>query len=221
MRALLAPRFSQLLGMAPGGPSGAAKAGWTSLKDRVGNLTDNEGALLALVLRVQPTTAYQIMRIYNESPVSNFNTSTGKLYPLIRRLRELGLIEAKAVEGDGRGTEQLWCTSEGEAAIRRWVKQLRPAHLLLEDPLRTKVQSFDLLTREEKVEWIVDAKAALADKLAEVETYRLEAQVPYQEDLHDNAVSALRARMDWLDRMLRRLVKAEAGLARSAARNGF
>ena len=191
------------------------------MSDRVGNLTDNEGALLALVLRIQPTTAYQIMRIYNESPVSNFNTSSGKLYPLIRRLRELGLLAAKPVEGDRRGTEQLWCTSEGEAAIRRWVKQLRPAHLLLEDPLRTKVQSFDLLSRDEKVEWIVDAKAALAEKLAEVETYRLEAQVPYQEDLHDNAVSALRARMDWLDRMLHRLVKAEAGLARAAARNGL
>jgi DNA-binding PadR family transcriptional regulator len=190
------------------------------VSDRVGNLTDNEGALLALVLRIQPTTAYQIMRIYNDSPVSNFNTSTGKLYPLIRRLRELGLLEAQAVEGDRRGTEQLWCTPAGEAAIRLWVRQLRPAHLLLEDPMRTKVQSFDLLTREEQVEWIVDAKAALAEKLAEVEAYRGEAQVPYQEVVHDNAVSAIRARMDWLDRMLHRIVKAGSAQARLVARNG-
>lgn len=183
------------------------------MKDRVGNLTDNEGALLALVLRIQPTTAYQIMRVYNDSPVSNFNTSTGKLYPLIRRLRDLGLLEARPVEGDGRGTEHLWCTSAGEAAITKWVKQLRPAHLLLEDPLRTKVQSFDLLSHDERIEWIVDAKAALADKLAEVEAYRLESHAPFQDDLHDNAVSSLRARMDWLDRMLRRLVKAETAVA--------
>jgi len=180
------------------------------LNDRVGNLTDNEGALLALVLRIQPTTAYQIMRIYNESPVSNFNTSTGKLYPLIRRLRELGLLEGRPVEGDRRGTEMLSCTDRGEAAIRLWVRQLRPVHLLLEDPLRTKVQSFDLLSRDEQVEWIVDAKAALAEKLAEVEAYRHEAQVPYQEHVHDNAVSALRARMDWLDRMLHAIVKSAA-----------
>lgn len=180
------------------------------MNDRVGNLTDNEGALLALVLRIQPTTAYQIMRIYNESPVSNFNTSTGKLYPLIRRLRELGLLEGRPVEGDRRGTEMLSCTDRGEAAIRMWVRQLRPVHLLLEDPLRTKVQSFDLLSRDEQVEWIVDAKAALAEKLAEVEAYRHEAQVPYQEHVHDNAVSALRARMDWLDRMLHAIVKSAA-----------
>ena len=52
-----------------------------------------------------------------------------------------------------------------------------------------------------------------------METYRLESQVPYQEDLHDNAVSALRARMDWLDRMLHRLVKAEAMAERATAHN--
>ena len=50
------------------------------------SLTDHEGTFLALVLRIQPVTAYLVSKIYDGSPVSNFNTSKGKIYPLIRRL---------------------------------------------------------------------------------------------------------------------------------------
>ena len=45
------------------------------------DLTDHEGTFLSLVLRIQPATAYQVIKIYEESPVSNFNTSKGKIYP--------------------------------------------------------------------------------------------------------------------------------------------
>lgn len=169
-------------------------------------LSDNEGTLLALVLRVQPVTAYQIAKIYEESPVTNFNTSKGKLYPLIRRLGARGLLRAAAVEGDARGTERWRCTDEGRAAVKRWVFDVRPSHILLEDPLRTKLQSFDLLDREEQIGWIVKVKAECADKLKALDEYGREVMVPFQELVHDNAVSTLRCRMDWLDRLLQHVV---------------
>ena len=165
-------------------------------------LTDHEGTFLSLVLRIQPATAYQVTKIYEESPVSNFNTSKGKIYPLIGRLVERGLLGKKKVQGDGRGAETLFCTAEGKKAVRAWVKQIRPTHLLLDDPLRTKVQSFGLLTREEQIAWIVEVKERLHEKLAELEAYKKEVEAPFKDFLHDNAVSSVRARMDWLDRML-------------------
>jgi DNA-binding PadR family transcriptional regulator len=171
------------------------------------DLTDNEGTLLALVLREQPLTAYQIGRIYEDSPVSNFNTSKGKLYPLIRRLRERGLLAAAPPAG-GRRAEHLSCTARGREAVRRWVLAIRETHLLLEDPLRTKVQSFDLLTRDEQIEWLVDAKAHLAAKLQQVEDYALEVDVPFHDLVHDNAVRSLRSRLEWLDRSIQRIVKS-------------
>lgn len=177
------------------------------------DLTDNEGTLLALVLRQQPITAYQIAKIYEESPVSNFNTSKGKIYPLIRRLRERGLLAAQAVRGDARGTERLVCTDAGREVIRCWAKQIRPTHLLLEDPLRTKVQSFDLFTRDEQIQWVVDAKALLTQKLRQVEEYGRQVDVPYKSLVHDNAVSSLRARMEWLDRVLERVVAGQSANA--------
>ena len=94
------------------------------------------------MLRRQPVTAYQLLRLYEQSPVSSFNESKGSLYPLIRRLKARGLIAAQPVAGDGRKAERLTCTAAGRAAARRWVTQLEPRHILPDDPLRTKAISF-------------------------------------------------------------------------------
>jgi DNA-binding PadR family transcriptional regulator len=178
-------------------------------------LTDDEGTFLSLLVRVGPATAYQISKIYADSPVSNFGTSKGKIYPLIRRLRELGFIRSERIEGDARGSERLQCTAAGSEAVRHWVKEIRPTHLLLEDPLRTKVQSFGLLTEREQLEWIAGAKAALAVKLRDLEEYAAEVEVPYKDLVHDNAVSSVECRLQWLDRLARGI---EAGDQASSPR---
>jgi DNA-binding PadR family transcriptional regulator len=173
-------------------------------------LTDHEGTFLALVLRIGPTTAYQVSKIYADSPVSNFNTSKGKIYPLISRLAERGLLE-RLPRDEGERGELLRCTPLGEQAVRAWVKELRPSHLLLEDPLRTKVQSFDLLSREEQIEWVLQTKAALEAHLEKLDAYEQEVTVPYHALVHDNAVRSMRARIAWLDRMLADLVRSRPG----------
>jgi len=152
-------------------------------------LTDNEGALLALVVRAEPITAYQIGQVYGMSPVTNFNTSKGKLYAIIRRLAERGLLKATPVESDRRGTERLAATGAGRAAVRAWVMSARSEHLLLEDPLRTKIQSFDLLSPQERIDWCMQAKAMLEEKLREVDAYGDRVDVPFQDLVHDGAVS--------------------------------
>ena len=174
---------------------------------RAHSLTDDEGTLLALVLRAGPLTTYQIAKIYERSPVTNFNTSKGKLYPLIKRLRNLNLLKGERVQGDARGTEMISSTPAGRDAVKRWVIQLKPSHLLLDDPMRTKVQSFDLLDRQQQLEWIVEAKAQLLTKLEELEAYRETVDVPNKTLVHDNAVLAIEARMAWLDRMIQTVAK--------------
>ena len=173
-------------------------------------LSDNEGRLLALVMRIQPTTAYQLVKTYAESPVSNFNASKGKIYPIIERLERLGMLCKRKLEGDRRGTEHLECTARGRKAVKAWVIEIRPTHLLLDDPLRTKVQSFDLLTPQEREDWIVKAKTELHEKLAEVDAYGREVDVPFKEFVHDNAVRSLRARIDWLDMLFLYVKKSDA-----------
>jgi DNA-binding PadR family transcriptional regulator len=164
-------------------------------------LTDNEGSLLTLVLRRQPVTAYQLLRIYAQSPVSSFNESKGSLYPLIRRLKTRGLLAAESVVGDGRKAERLFCTPAGKAAARRWVTKLEPRHVLPDDPLRTKAISFGLLNAKERQAWIATARALTEAKLAEVDAYMIGLDLPYKEAIEANAFGALRARLEWLDRL--------------------
>lgn len=164
-------------------------------------LTDNEGSLLALVLRRQPVTAYQLLRIYAQSPVSSFNESKGSLYPLIRRLKARGLIAAQPVDGDRRKAELLTCTEGGRATARLWVKRLEPRHILPDDPLRTKAISFGLLDSGERKAWINAARALTKAKIAEVEAYLIGLDMQYKEAIEANALGALQARLAWLDRL--------------------
>lgn len=173
-------------------------------------LSDNEGRLLALVLRIQPTTSYQLVKTYAASPVSNFNASKGKIYPIIDRLERLGMIRKRKVKTDRRGTEELECTARGRRAVEKWVLEIRPSHLLLDDPLRTRVQSFDLLTPQQREDWIIRAKQELHNKLAEVDAYGRDVDVPFKEFVHDNAVRSIRARLDWLDLLYLYIKKPDA-----------
>ncbi|WP_299322165.1 PadR family transcriptional regulator [Parasphingopyxis sp.] len=177
--------------------------------DEIPILSENEGALLDVVRRNQPITGYQIAQGYGKSPVAAFNKSKGQIYPMIRRFNKAGLIEGSYVEGDGRGTEVWNCTEKGLEALRHWARQILDAHLLLEDPLRTRLMAFDLLTEKERFDWIMDAKAKVARKIQEVEAYNSEVDVPFQQFVYDNAISALRMRMDWLDRLLFAHTKTE------------
>ena len=162
-------------------------------------LTDNEGALLALVLRRQPITAYQIARAFEKSPIHTFNTSNGKLYPLVRRLTKHGLLGVENVVADDRGTQRFFCTEAGRAVLKAWIQQIRPEHDLLHDPLRKKLQAFDLLTRDEQIEWVRTAREALQSKLDQVVQYDAEVEGEYGELMRDGAKRALDARLNWLD----------------------
>src|SRR6476620_3334841 len=97
---------------------------------RAGELTENEGALVALVQRKGPLSAYQIAKEYETSPIYTFNTAKGKLYPLIDRLAERGLLTSSRVIDDRRGTKLYACTAVGRQALRSWVMSFREEHEL-------------------------------------------------------------------------------------------
>jgi DNA-binding PadR family transcriptional regulator len=168
---------------------------------KLATLTDNEGALLALILRRQPVSAYQIGRAFEASPIHTLNTNKGKLYPLLQRLHERGLLGANIVEGDRRRTQLFECTEAGRTALKAWVCSIRPEHDLLHDPLRKKLQAFDLLTLEEQTQWADTATGRLRARLAQVEAFDAESEGPFGPLMKDNAREAIEARLRWLDRL--------------------
>jgi len=103
--------------------------------------------------------------------------------------------------------EALGADRQDVIVATKFGMDMRGANFLLEDPLRTKVQSFDLLSNKEQLEWIVRAKEGLQNKLRELDSYADIASVPFKDEVHDNAVSSIRCRMEWLDRLLASIVR--------------
>ena len=181
-----------------------------SAQDTPQTLTDHEGSLLSLVHRLQPITAYKVAKFYQDSPVAAVNKSMGQVYPMISRFSKEGLIEGRQVEDDARGTEVWRTTDKGETALKAWLLEFKPAQLIPHDTLGTKVLSFDLMTHQERIDWVLAAKNELEKKQVELDAYNEKSDGPFQEYAHDNAASILRARMDWLDRILFDLVKSSS-----------
>ena len=165
-------------------------------------LTEHEGMLLALVLRQQPVTAYQLVKVHEQSPVSSINASKGQVYPAIRRLKERGFIISEKVANDGRQSETLSTTQLGVQAVRDWVTSLDESHVVIDDPLRTRILSFDLLTQEERLEWVVRAKRLVKERRERVEAFGALLEEPYQQAALLNAIVTLGAKMKWLDELL-------------------
>jgi len=166
------------------------------------DLSEHESLTLAMIARYQPTTVYQVRKLLNESPTTSFSTSPGKMYPIIERLRARGLIDAERVAGDGRNTEKFSVTKAGKAAVKAWVKAIRPVYLLPEDPLRTHAGFADMLGKAERARWRSDLLAALRDKLAEIERFAAQRPESAMSAAHDHALSVTRTRIAWVERMI-------------------
>ena len=167
------------------------------------NLSDDEARLLALLLRAGPSTLTELCQIYAASPVGGFDAGRRRLRTLVAGLERRGLV--------ARDGESVGGTQDGQAAVREWAMTIGPEDLLPEDPLRSKVQSFDLLSRDEQRAWAIEAKAALEAHLERLDAYGREVTVPFHALVHDNAVRSMRARIAWLDRLLGFLARQERG----------
>jgi DNA-binding PadR family transcriptional regulator len=132
-----------------------------------GSLSDLEGHILASVARRPNSTAYEVMRELSSSALAALSASPGAIYPATKRLRERGLlVSTRAATGD-RQHELLLVTEQGQVALQRWISDVPLIDLLPYDPLRAKLLYFDLLSEEQKKEWLKVVKRALetAEKL--------------------------------------------------------
>ena len=171
------------------------------LMKRAGQLTDTEGAFVALVRRNEPVSAYQIAKHYELCPIYTLNTAKGKIYPLLHRLLERGLLSSTQVENDRRHTQLYSCTAAGRSALKSWVKCFRAEHELPPDPLRRKMQAIDLLEPAEQLAWVEEARSRLIRKMQAVKAYEADVEGPFGRFAQDNARETLNGRLNWLDRL--------------------
>lgn len=75
-------------------------------------------ALLGMV-RQQPRSGYALRKMFETTPLGNYSSSPGSIYPALKKLVVAGLLESQAM---GRGNHYL-ITPQGERVLETWFAQ--------------------------------------------------------------------------------------------------
>lgn len=170
-------------------------------------LTESEGRVLSLVARLITPTAYAIYSILEASPTAALQASKGAIYPIVERLKSRNLITAEKVPGSGTGAETLSVTEDGMTAIKKWVTDIRPEHILPYDPMRMRIPALQFLSKDEQLEWLATAKRLNQQTADRIYAYQSEIEMAFASVTHSAAFSALGAQSKWLDQLLIELVE--------------
>jgi DNA-binding PadR family transcriptional regulator len=166
-------------------------------------LTELDNCILGVIWRGGPMSAYGVRSHFAGSNTVSWSSSTGTIYPAIRRLRQSGYLEAAAPTGP-RKSELLSLTAKGRAALDQWLTDVRPElGSSTADPLRTRVHFLTALEPAARKRVLEDYRAATRAAMAGVEA-SLAATPKDAVDRSERlgslgALAELKARMDFLD----------------------
>jgi DNA-binding PadR family transcriptional regulator len=165
-------------------------------------LTELDYCILGIVWRGEPMTAYAVRTHLAQSTTATWSSSTGTVYPSIRRLREKGLIAAKSQPGP-RNREPLGVTAAGKAAMKMWLVQsdVQIARATA-DPVRTRVHFLSALPPARRLETLRHYQGITGAAITELEA-KLAIQARAEADQLEylgtkGALAELRARLEWL-----------------------
>lgn len=171
-------------------------------------VNEHEGTVLGMVARWQPVTRYQLLKAFERSPISSYNTSKGSLYPLVGRMIVRGFIVAETSDGP-RESELISLSPLGREALNRWIMRIGPQHGMVHDPLQVRILALCELPMADRVRWVVSAKNLLLSKKQELKEYHERLKVPFNEIVYNFGVATIDAKLLWLDRLLVQIVDNE------------
>lgn len=118
-------------------------------------LTDLEAVTIAFIQRRQPCTPYQVRRSFEKSTTTQFSSSAGSIYPLMRRLSDRGYIYPVGRPSDGRGSTHYAVSAEGKRQVRHWIIGLTDASAVgMYDPIRSRLLNLSLLPKAKQIRWL-------------------------------------------------------------------
>ena len=172
-------------------------------------MTELDHTVLALVARDGPLSAYDVRKDFARSVTPTWSSSTGSIYPSIRRLIAAGFIQASAPQG-GRAKQQLKITRAGRAALAKWLSAMTvKMAAATPDPIRTRSHFLRLMDEKTQRKFLADARKETEAALA-IAKQRHKARVAAGATKVEYLPSVgvlyeLRARRDWLDLLVREL----------------
>ena len=160
-------------------------------------LSELEGAILLEVHLRHRRTAFEVRKVFLQSPTSDWSGSAGAIYPAIARLERNGLI-VRTQTPDGRGTRILSLTKTGVDALHEWATSPDLATRITSDPFRTRVDYLKALPAPERRAALAQIRNAMTHLLAVIDE-QISADNPAKTEANNLARDLLTARLDWLD----------------------
>jgi len=77
-------------------------------------------ALLGLV-RMQPRSGYALRKVFETTPLGDYSSSPGSIYPALKSLEKSGMVQARDAR-DVRGKGLYHLTAAGEDALHKWLR---------------------------------------------------------------------------------------------------
>ncbi len=175
------------------------------------HLTDLEAVTIAYILRRSLCTAYQVRRSFEKSTTAKFSSSSGSIYPLIRRLYERGYLIVADKPSDRRGAQQISVTSIGREKVRKWITGLGdPKSVGIYDPIRSRLLNLSLLPKKEQIRCVEAMLDLLERQKITFQEYEEQVFVG-DERLYEISREATRQenalRLSWLKRVLNTLTE--------------
>ena len=175
-------------------------------------MTELDHCVLGVIWREGPITAYGVRRRFSASPTAAWSSSSGSIYPAIRRLVAGGLVRTDA-PSDARNTQALRATAKGSRVLKRWLGRVQEGLAgALADPIRTRVQFLAALPRADALAFLREADRDCRATLPLLRKLRAERTVSRRHEeswAMVGAVYELEARLKWL-RYVRREVSRRA-----------
>ena len=174
-----------------------------------------EFAVLGLISRGAPCTAYWIRRQFLGSLSSYFSGSAGAVYPVVHRLEAQSLVRAQAAKSGKRQSLQYRITQRGQAVLRDWLLPPLPAEdaAFSMDPVRTRVYYLGCLTPTERRRFVEEALDQARARVDAIESESEAARAGNDVFDHLGGLGVLyeaRARVAWLEELQRELSRAGA-----------
>lgn len=172
-------------------------------------LSELESFTLGLIWQLGPCSPYDVRTNMRGSPSSQWSASTGAIYPLMRRLEKMGLVESRTARTGRRSRREYAITPLGMDDLRSWIGPPFPpeAVSVTYDPLRSRARFLAATTPSQRRAWLKESRAAL-DRIAEmVATWDVEhgRKDPFLSLLTRNGVLETEARRKWLAEMSEQL----------------
>jgi DNA-binding PadR family transcriptional regulator len=173
-------------------------------------LTSFEHILLGLIC-LAPSSGYDLKRVFAATPMGVYQPSSGTLYPALRRLELIGVVQAQAPPGrngtSARHRRVYEPTEAGRAAHAAWLREPIDAATAARD-LGLHLMRFVMMEHAFSPEEVVAFLRSLADALTEfiagLEQYAASAGpgTGHPRLALEHGLSVHRASLEWAERTI-------------------